>query len=64
MNDIFDVRKYYRRIQFLVKWKKHDENKIWYDSKKFRNAFDTMKDFYDIYFDKSKSNWLKTNQKI
>ena len=66
MNDIFDVRKYYRRVQFFVKWKKHDENKIWYDSKRFRNAFDIVKDFYDRYFDKLKSNWLKqkSNQKI
>ena len=66
MNDVFDVRKYYRRVQFLIKWKKHDENKIWYDSKRFRNAFDIMRDFYDRYSDKSRSNWLKheSNQKI
>ena len=64
MNDIFDVRKFYRRVQFFVKWIKHDENKIWYDSKRFRNAFDIIKEFYDRYFDKSKSNWLKINQKI
>ena len=66
VNDIFDVRKYYRRVQFFVKWKKHDENKIWYDSKRFRNAFDIVKDFYDRYSDKSRSNWLKheSNQKI
>ena len=64
VNDILDARKYYRRVHFFVKWKKHDENKIWYDSKRFRNAFDIMREFYDRYFDKSKSNWLKTNQKI
>ena len=64
VNDIFDVRKYYRRVQFFVKWKKHDENKIWYDLKRFRNAFDIVREFYDRYSDKSKSNWLKTNQKI
>ena len=66
VNDILDVRKYYRRVQFFVKWKKHDKNKIWYDSKKFRNAFDIMKNFYDRYFNKSRSNWLqqKSNQKI
>ena len=66
VNDIFDARKYYRRIQFLIKWKKHDENQIWYDSKKFRNTFDIVKDFYDRYFNKFKSNWLKhkSNQKI
>ena len=61
MNDIFDARKYYRRIQFLVKWKRHDENKIWYDSKGFRNAFDIVREFYDRYSDKSRPNWLKTN---
>ena len=66
MNDIFDVRKYYRRMQFLIKWKKHDENKIWYDSKRFRNTFDIVKNFYNRYFDKLKSNWLQQelNQKI
>ena len=66
VNDILDARKYYRRVQFFVKWKKHDENKIRYDSKRFRNAFDIVKDFYDRYSDKSRSNWLKheSNQKI
>ena len=66
MNDILDARKYYLRIRFLIKWKKHDENKIWYNSKKFRNAFDIMRDFYDRYSDISRSNWLKqeSNQKI
>ena len=66
VNDILDVRKYYRRVQFFVKWKKHDENKTWYDSKRFRNAFDIVKEFYDRYFDKSRSNWLKqeSNQRI
>ena len=66
VNDILDVRKYYRRMQFLIKWKKHDENKIWYDSKRFRNAFDIVRDFYDRYSDKSRLNWLKqeSNQKI
>ena len=56
MNDILDARKYYRRVQFFVKWKRHDENKIWYNSKKFRNVFDIVREFYDKYSDKSKSN--------
>ena len=66
MNNIFDVRKYYRRIQFHVRWKRHDESKIWYDSKRFRNAFDVVKNFYDRYSNKSKLNWLQqdSNQKL
>ena len=58
MNDILNVRKHYRRIQFLVKWKDSDENKTWYNSKKFQNAKKIMKNFYERYSNKSKSAWV------
>ena len=59
IDDILDAKKHYRRIQFLIKWKEHDENKNWYNLKKFRNAIEIVKNFYEKYFDKSKFDWLK-----
>ena len=53
-DDILNARKHYRRIQFLIKWKEHGENKNWYNFDKFHNAIDIIKDFYERYFDKSK----------
>ena len=66
IDDILNPRKHYRRIQFLIKWKEHDENKNWYNFDKFDNVIDIVKDFYERYSDKSKSDWLKqqSNQKI
>ena len=58
MNDILNVRKHYRRIQFLIKWKDHDENRTWYDSKRFQNAKKIVKNFYEKYSDKSKFAWV------
>ena len=66
MDDILDARKHYRLIQFFFKWKKHDENKNWYNFDEFHNAIDIVKNFYKRYFEKSKFNWLKqqSNQTI
>ena len=58
MNDILNVRRHYRRIQFLIKWKNHDENETWYNSKKFQNAKKIVKNFYEKYSNKSKSAWM------
>ena len=58
MNDILNVRKHYRRIQFLIKWKNHDENKTWYNSKEFQNAKKIVKNFYEKYSNKSKFAWV------
>ena len=58
MNDISNARKHYRRIQFLVKWKNHDENKTWYNSKRFQNAKKIVKNFYERYSNKSKFAWM------
>ena len=66
VDDILDARKHYRRVQFLIKWKEHDENKILYNSKKFRNETENVKNFYVKYSNKSRFDWLKNelNQKI
>ena len=58
MNDILNVRRHYRRIQFLVKWKDHDENKTWYNSMKFQNAKEIVKNLYERYSNKSKFVWM------
>ena len=58
-NDILNAQKHYRQIQFLIKWKEHDENKNWYNFDRFHNAIDIVKDFYKRYFDRLKSDWLK-----
>ena len=58
MNDILNARKHYRRIQFLIKWKDHDENRTWYNSKEFQNAKKIVKNFYERYSDKSKFAWV------
>ena len=58
MNDILNARRHYRRIQFLVKWKNHDENRTWYNSKRFQNAKKIVKNFYERYSDKSKFAWM------
>ena len=58
MNNILNVRRHYRRIQFLVKWKNHDEDRTWYNSKGFQNAKKIVKNFYEKYSDKSKSAWM------
>ena len=66
VDDILDAQKHYRRIQFLIKWKKHDKNKNWYNFDEFHSAIDIVKDFYERYFDKPRFDWLKqqSNQKI
>ena len=52
---LLNARRHYRRIQFLVKWKNHDENRTWYNSTGFQNAKKIVKNFYERYSDKSKS---------
>ena len=59
MNDIFDAQKHYRRIQFFVKWKEHDENRNWYNFDEFRNATNIVKNFYNKCSNKSRFDWLK-----
>ena len=46
MDDILDARRYYRKVQFKVKWKDHDEDRQWYDATGFENAKDIVEDFY------------------
>ena len=66
VDDILDARKHYRRVQFLVKWKGHDEDRNWYNSEGFRNATEIVKDFYEKYPDKPRPDWLEqqSNQEI
>lgn len=58
IDDILDARKHYRRVQFLIKWKERDEDKIWYNFDEFRNATEIVKNFYEKYLNKSKSDRL------
>ena len=46
VDDILDARRYYRKVQFKVKWKDHDENRQWYDATCFENAKEITEDFY------------------
>ena len=46
LDDIFDARKRYRKIQYKVKWKGIDEDLTWYDANGFENAEELVEDFY------------------
>jgi hypothetical protein len=47
-----------KKLQYKIKWMKHSSNRKWYSIENFENAKKIVANYYQRYFDKSKSHFL------
>ncbi len=55
VEDILDIRSFWGKIQYWVKWIGWDEDREWYDTSGFDNSPEIVKDFYAYYPTKPRS---------
>ena len=58
VEDIFNAKSYWSKLQYWVKWVGWDEIREWYDIAGFENFPKIVKDFYSCYSGKPRSGKL------